>query len=182
MNFNTLVNQKNPLDKEYVPANMQALASFCSESDKFMVDVAKNSFEAMCLDASKDSMNIIAVSTYRSYDYQKKLYNYYVKTRGQKYASKCSAVPGCSEHQTGLAVDVMGENGDYNLFEETKEFNWIKDNAYKYGFILRYPKDKEKITGYKYEPWHYRYVGISLAKLLYDEDLTLEEYYEKKMI
>ena len=74
----------------------------------------------------------------------------------------------------------MGENGDYNLFGETKEFTWMVNNSYKYGFILRYPSDKEKITGYKYEPWHYRYVGVNLATKLFSEKITLEEYYLNK--
>ena len=72
--------------------------------------------------------------------------------------------------------DVMGSNNDYDLFEKSNEFNWMKDNAHLYGFILRYPKGKEKITGFKYEPWHYRYVGVKHAKMIYEGNLTLEEY------
>ena len=90
---------------------------------------------------------------------------------------KCSAKPGHSEHQTGLAVDIMGSNNDYNLFAESKEFEWMKNNAYKYGFILRYPEHKENITGFKYEPWHYRYVGKDVAKYIYENKLSLEEYF-----
>ena len=177
MNFTILVNKENPLLEDYVPDDLQRIGSFCSESDKMLVKEACINFEIMCADALKDNMNIKAISAYRSYDYQKKLYEYYIKTRGLKYASKCSAKPGYSEHQTGLAVDVMGENGDYNLFGKTKEFKWMMKNSYKYGFILRYPSDKEKITGYKYEPWHYRYVGKKLAATLFLENITLEEYY-----
>ena len=94
----------------------------------------------------------------------------------KNYALNCSAKPGHSEHQTGLAVDVEGSNNDYDKFESSIEFNWMINNSYKYGFILRYPKGKENITGFKYEPWHYRYVGIELAKYLYKNNLTLEEY------
>lgn len=173
----TLVNKENPLDSDYVPHNMRLIDLKYAENDKYMVIEAALNFEKMCFEASKEGYKIIAVSTYRSYEYQKKLFNYYVKTRGYKYASRCSAMPGCSEHQMGLAVDVMGENNDYNLFEHTKEFDWISKNAHKYGFVLRYPKGKEKITGYKYEPWHYRYLGYKLASELYDNNLTLEEYY-----
>ncbi len=173
----TLVNKNNPLDSEYIPSNMRLLDLKYAENDKYMVIEAALNFEKLCRDASLEGNQIIAVSTYRSYEYQKKLFDYYVKTRGYKYASKCSAKPGYSEHQTGLAVDVMGSNGDYNLFEKAKEFNWMRENAHKYGFILRYPKGKEKITGYKYEPWHYRYVGNKLALELYEKDITLEEYY-----
>ena len=89
----------------------------------------------------------------------------------------CSARKGHSEHQTGLAVDVSDIFGEYDDFANTKEFEWMMDNAYKYGFILRYPKYKTDITGFKYEPWHYRYIGIDMAKYLYNNNLTLEEYY-----
>ena len=103
------------------------------------------------------------------------MYNDYVANYGVDYANNCSAKPGYSEHQTGLAVDVMGSNNDYNKFEYTKEFEWMKSNAHLYGFILRYPKGKEHITGYKYEPWHYRYVG-DIASTIYNRNITLEEY------
>ena len=92
------------------------------------------------------------------------------------------AIPGSSEHQTGLAFDVAFiRNNEYSLIalETDPEIKWLLKNAYKYGFILRYPKDKENITGYSYEPWHYRFVGIKLAKMLYKNNLTLEEYYKK---
>ena len=71
----------------------------------------------------------------------------------------------------------MGSNNDYDLFEESKEYEWMKENAHKYGFILRYPEEKEHITGYKFEPWHYRYVGIDIATIIYENNLTLEEFY-----
>ena len=173
----TLVNKDNPLESDYIPNNMRLLDLRYSENDKYMVIEAAFNFEKLCHEAALYGNKIIAVSTYRSYEYQSKLFSYYVKTRGYKYANKCSAKPGYSEHQTGLAVDVMGSNNDYNLFEESKEFEWMRDNAHKYGFILRYPKGKEKITGYKYEPWHYRYVGDKLATELYEKNITLEEYY-----
>ena len=124
-------------------------------------------------------MKITIVSAYRDYEYQSKLFQEYVQEKGLNYALNCSAKPGHSEHQTGLAIDVMGENGDYNLFEQTKEFEWMKDHAHEFGFILRYPKGKEKITGFKYEPWHYRYVGIELASTIFEKKMTLEEYFRK---
>ena len=98
---------------------------------------------------------------------------------GSDYAEHCSAKPGHSEHQTGLAVDVEGSNHDYDDFENSKEFAWMKKNAHLFGFILRYPEGKTTITGFKYEPWHYRYVGKDVAKIIYEENLTLEEYYDK---
>lgn len=176
IDIESLINKNNPLDKDYIPKDMILINHKYAQDDKYMVRDAVKSFENMVKDALLCNHKIIAISTYRSYEYQEKLYNYYVKTRGKKYASTCSAKPGYSEHQTGLAVDVEGSNGDYNKFDQSKEFEWMKDNCFKYGFILRYPKGKEKITGYKYEPWHYRYVGYYLAKHLYDNNLVLEEY------
>ena len=95
-------------------------------------------------------------------------------------ADVASARSGHSEHQTGLAVDVSDITLDYDNFEKTKEFTWMKNNAYKYGFILRYPKAKFHITGFKYEPWHYRYVGNVVAQIIHSKNITLEEY-EKEL-
>lgn len=174
--IDVLVNKNNRLSKKYKPQDLEKLDLKYSNKDKFLRKEAKKQFEKLSKKANKDGLSIIAVSTYRSYYYQKELYEYYVKNKGKKYADKSSARPGHSEHQTGLAVDVMGSNGDYNHFEESKEFDWMSRNAHKYGFILRYPKNKEHITGFKYEPWHYRYVGKNLATYLYQNNLTLEEY------
>ncbi len=174
-----LVNKNNKLTKSYVPSNLKKINTKYAHEDKYLREEAKIAFEKLSKKAKKENLNIIAVSAYRSFDYQEKLFNNYKKEFGKKYALKCSAKPGHSEHQTGLAVDVMGSNKDYNKFAETEEFKWMKENAHKFGFILRYPKGKENITGFKYEPWHYRYVGIYIATIIYQEDLTLEEFYLK---
>lgn len=174
-----LVNKNNKLTKSYIPKNLKKVNTKYAYEDKYLRKEAKIAFEKLSKKAKKEHLKIIAVSTYRSFDYQEKLFKNYVKEYGKKYALNCSAKPGHSEHQTGLAVDVMGSNNDYNQFEETKEFIWMKENAHKYGFILRYPKDKENITGFKYEPWHYRYVGVYVATIIYNENLTLEEFYLK---
>ena len=173
-----LVNKNNKLDKNYIP-KLEKLDTSYSNDNKFLRKEAKEAFEKLEKDARKKILSIKIVSAYRSYNYQKTLFKNYTKEYSKKYALKCSAKAGHSEHQTGLAIDVMGPNKDYNLFEETKEFKWMKENAYKYGFILRYPKDKEHITGFKYEPWHYRYVGIPLATYIHNKNITLEEYFEK---
>lgn len=146
-----------------------------------LVREAKEAFETLSEDAKKEGMNIIAMSSYRSYDYQVNLYDNYVATDGKEAADTYSARAGYSEHQTGLAVDVYNKVLPYTSFEETEEFNWMQENAYKYGFILRFPKDKVNITGYQYESWHYRYVGKEAAKYIHNHDLTLEEYYVKKV-
>ena len=182
-NLNTeliLVNKYNYVTENYVPENLQPLNTSYARSGMQLVDIAKEAFESMSDDAKKEGMNIIAMSSYRSYDYQVNLYNNYVKTDGKEAADTYSARPGYSEHQTGLAVDVYNLELPYTSFEETEEFNWMQENAYKYGFILRFPKDKVDITGYQYEAWHYRYVGKEVAKYIHNHNMTLEEYIAKK--
>ena len=174
-----LVNKNNQLLSSYIPNNLESISLKYANNDKYLKKEAKIAFEKLSEDAYKLGYHIIAVSAYRDYNYQKELFDYYVKEKGLEYALDCSAKPGHSEHQTGLALDVEGSNKDYDNFENSKEFIWMKDNSYKYGFILRYPKGKENITGFKYEPWHYRYVGIDVAKYIYENNLTLEEYFKK---
>ena len=170
-----LVNKLNRLQSNYVPHDLEQISLNYATNNKFLRKEAKENFEKLSSDAKKIGYSIIAVSAYRDYDYQENLFNNYVKEKGENYALKCSAKAGHSEHQTGL----MGSNNDYDQFEKSKEFDWMKNNSYKYGFILRYPKGKEYITGFKYEPWHYRYVGKDIASIIYTEGITLEEYYKK---
>ena len=133
-------------------------------------------FNNMKADASVIGLSLINSSGYRSYYDQKYIYNNYVKRDGQENADRYSARPGHSEHQTGLAFDL---NSIDMSFDNTPESNWVKNNCFKYGLIIRYPKEKEYITGYMYEPWHLRYVGIELATKLYNKGnwITLEEYF-----
>ena len=134
---------------------------------------ASNAFQEMKEAAKKDGINLYISSGYRSYETQKEIYNYYVEKDGKEKADTYSARPGHSEHQSGLAMDL---NIIDSSFEGTPEAIWIAENCYKYGFIIRYPKGKDKVTGYKYEPWHIRYLGKEIAKKVYDSGLTLEEY------
>ena len=175
-----LVNKRYKLPPDYSPADLEPISEFYSYQDKQVRSVVKEAFESLSEDAMVLGYRIIASSAYRDYNYQDMLYQGYVKEKGLDYADMCSARPGHSEHQTGLSIDVTGSNLDYNLFEESNEFEWMRDNAHLYGFIMRYPKNKEHITGFKYEPWHYRYVGVEVATEIYENDLTLEEYLEKK--
>ncbi|MBQ8472551.1 MAG: D-alanyl-D-alanine carboxypeptidase family protein [Bacilli bacterium] len=135
-----------------------------------------NNFNKMKNDASKEGLNLYIKSGYRSYYDQVIVYNNWVKRDGIELADTYSARAGHSEHQTGLAIDLNLIN---NSFKNTNEFNWLNQNAYKYGFILRYPENKQDITGYIYEPWHYRYVGVELAEKLYNNGnwITMEEYF-----
>jgi len=173
-----LVNKNNKLKNDFIPNNLIKLDLNYSNDEKYLKKEAALAFYQLSSDAKKLGYRIIVVSAYRSYTYQEKLFDYYIKEKGFNYALNCSAKAGHSEHQTGLAIDVEGSNFDYDLFDESKEFEWMKHNSYKYGFILRYPKGKEHITGFKYEPWHYRYVGKEVAKDIYEKNITLEEYFE----
>ena len=173
-----LVNKNNKLKNDFIPNDLIKLDLNYSNDEKYLKKEAALAFYKLSSDAKKLGYRIIVVSAYRSYTYQEKLFDYYVKEKGIDYALNCSAKAGHSEHQTGLAIDVEGSNFDYDLFNESKEFEWMKNNAYKYGFILRYPKGKEDITGFKYEPWHYRYVGKDVAKYIYEKNITFEEYFK----
>lgn len=174
--INILVNKHNYLKEDYVPENLKSLSSTYALSNMKMVEEAANAFESLSKDASKENYKVIAMSTYRSYEYQVDLYNKYVKSDGKDAADTYSGRPGNSEHQTGLAVDVYNQTETYTNFEKTKEYNWMQENAYKYGFILRFPKDKENETGYEFESWHYRYVGKDIATYIHKHNITLEEY------
>ncbi len=172
-----LVNKYNYLGDDYVPKNLTEINSkYTGETRKMEYDAAK-AFEKMAEAALKDGYTIRAVSTYRSYNRQNTLYTNYADRDGKEKADTYSARPGYSEHQTGLAVDVDNGNLLYTDFGETKAFNWMKENCYKYGFILRYTKETEYITGYVNEPWHYRYVGEEIATYIHEHPMTYEEYY-----
>ncbi|WP_290788010.1 D-alanyl-D-alanine carboxypeptidase family protein [Exiguobacterium sp. UBA7533] len=141
---------------------------------------ARAAFEKMRLAAKKEGITLVAFSTYRSYAYQKALFDKYVARDGYEKASTYSAEPGKSEHQTGLAFDIGGaDSSKYAMFSfaKTKEAKWLFANAHQYGFHLRYPSGKESWTGYTYESWHYRYVGATLAARLKLSGLTMEEYF-----
>ena len=133
----------------------------------------ESQFNALSAAAAAEGLNIWLASGYRSYDYQKRIYNNYSGIYGSETADTFSARPGHSEHQTGLAIDV---NSIDDSFGGTPEAEWLAAHAHEYGFIIRYPKGKEHITGYKYEPWHIRYLGVDIATKVYNSGLTLEEY------
>lgn len=144
---------------------------------------ARAAFEEMAAAARVDGFELVAFSGYRSFERQQELYERYVKNDGQEAADRYSARPGHSEHQTGLAFDIGEKNFEEHYaresFGETEAGKWVASNAHKFGFIMRYPKGKEKITGYMYEPWHFRYLGKELAKELTESGLTVEEYIEQ---
>ena len=139
-------------------------------------DEAYQKFVQMSDAAKSEGIPIKAISAYRTEDYQRMLYTNKVRTAGQTHADNYSARPGFSEHQTGLAVDI---NSTSTSFEYTPAFAWLQKHAHEYGFIMRYPRGREWITGYSYEPWHYRYVGADIAYAVHAEGITYDEYYDK---
>lgn len=174
-----LVNKYNQLPCDYIPSNLEVIDLRFSEEGLVLKDEVRAAFEAMSRKAWEEGICLKAISTFRSCSYQKKVY--YSKLTPemnmedyQRERDKVSARPGHSEHQTGLAVDI---NDLEETFENTPEFRWLITNAYRFGFILRYPKGKETITGYSYEPWHYRYLNKELAEAVYCSNLTYDEFY-----
>ena len=179
--LNILVNKHYYLEEDYIPNNLEEINTQYALKGMKLVNVAKEAFEEMSAAARKENLKIVAMSTYRDYNYQENLYNKYVKQDGIEKADLYSGRPGFSEHQTGLAVDVYNGKETYTNFHKTKEFTWMQEHAKEYGFILRYPENKENETGYEYESWHYRYVGIDIAKYINDNNITYEEYCATKL-
>lgn len=178
-----LVNKKYALPRDYAPddlvePNVPFIFKEKLEKRKMRKEAAE-ALEALFAAAEEDGILLAGVSGYRSYNTQKGLYNWYVSRDGQEAADRYSARPGHSEHSTGLAMDVSGIDGKCaatDCFGDTKEAAWLAEHVYDYGFIIRYPEGKEDITGYKYEPWHLRYVGTEASREIRDLGLTLEEY------
>ncbi len=147
-----LVNKYYALDKDYEPDNMVQIEAKYGVQ-QYLQKEAYDAFKRMADDAKKEGLTLYITSPYRSYQTQSKLYNNYSARDGKELADTYSARPGYSEHQTGLAADIVsGPGKSLDSFENTKEFKWITSHAHLYGFILRYPKGKEKLTGYQYEP------------------------------
>lgn len=179
--INVIINKKHPLPDDFVPDNLVKPDVKCLKDGILLQEEAANAMEEMFA-AAKDAGYTLAIgSAYRSYNYQKTLYDNYAKRDGEAAANRYSAKPGQSEHQTGLAADLATSSQECYLkgcFEDMAEGKWLKDNSYLYGYILRYTQEKEEITGYIFEPWHFRYIGKEEALKVYNSGLTLEEYYE----
>ena len=188
--FLILANKQTPLGADYSPSDLKQLECRTDGRTMYLREDAANALYAMMLAMSAEGINDVYVtSAYRRYDRQAQLFEGYVnnhmaqgmtREEAEAAALEYSAKPGTSEHQTGLCLDFMTEdmNDLDETFEDTEAFEWLSLNAYKYGFILRYPSDKVSTTGYKYEPWHYRFVGRTSAAEIYASELCLEEYLE----
>lgn len=176
-----LVNENNKLEDDYVPSTLvESDIAFeeyieCKQLDERTSNAAKEMFNA----ALNDNVNLIAISGYRGYSVQENLYNSRVEVKGVEKTRQYTAEAGASEHQTGLAIDIVCNDYPYldEGFENTDAFKWLYNNCYKYGFILRYQKGKEDITGYNYEPWHFRYIeNANIAKDIMDRGICFEEF------
>lgn len=173
-----LTNKFYSLDNTYNSDNMVKVSKqYSYGNNQFVTEETYNAFIKMFKDAKKEDLTLIINSSFRSYEEQDEVYNEYLDSRGEEAANKIAAKAGFSEHQTGMAIDIQTYGSNAKTFEEFDEFKWLQDNAHKYGFILRYPKDKEYLTGYEYESWHYRYVGIDVATYIYENNITFDEYY-----
>ncbi|WP_071459857.1 M15 family metallopeptidase [Bacillus massilinigeriensis] len=181
-----LVNKEYGLPSSYTPDDLvRANVSYSFGEEKLekalLREDAAKALEIMFSEARKQGVELFAVSGYRSYDRQTAVFDAEVQRVGKEKAAEAVAFPGNSEHQTGLAMDISGNSVGLNLTEElgnAKEGVWLADNAYRFGYILRYPRGKEDITGYQYEPWHFRFVGKNAAETIYKNKWTLEEYFE----
>jgi len=170
-----LVNRSQMISENYAPEVRKTNLSGMSQS---MRDDAATALEAMFAAAKADGIYLSTVSGYRSYSKQNTIYNRKVASAGTTVADTLVALPGSSEHQLGLAMDIA-KSGSSNLnsrFADTAEGQWVDSNAYLYGFIVRYQEGMEDITGYSYEPWHIRYVGVEYAKAIYDSGLPMDLY------
>lgn len=174
-----LVNKDNYLSKDYVPKDLRPVALPSATGKNQLRGIAASALEAMFKAAEKNGHILFTRSGYRSYNTQSQIFYGYVKKYGRTKTETFSAPPGMSEHQTGLVMDICSKGTNYTLnakFGELPEGKWVKENSWRYGFIVRYPKDKTDVTRYTYEPWHLRYVGLDAAKKMHKNELVLEEY------
>ena len=167
--FSILVNKFHQLEEDFDPGEIVDISIQYAYDGHSINKEVERKYREMWNAAKEEGLTLIVNSSYRTYANQQKEYD----VSNDDYAAK----PGFSEHQTGLALDIVTYNTLGNSFEEKPEFAWLQNNAHKYGFILRYPKGKEYLTGYAYESWHYRYLGVDLATKVYESGLTYNEYY-----
>ncbi len=185
-----LVNKFYALPEGYVPSDLVPVEEYaCVQGEDYscqtvdQIELRQEVYKAylkFCKAAQKENINIRAIAGYRSYDYQKGLWDYYASTNGEEYADTYYARPGQSEHNSGLSVDITFNGYNFNEIENYDGYDWILKNMHKYGFILRYPEDKVDVTRYGYESWHIRYVGKKAATTIYKNNWTLEEYHGSK--
>ena len=171
-----LVNKHRKLSENFEPSDLMDIPSEYASEDNFRASrIAFNAYKKMSDAAKNEGYEIVINSAYRSFSEQEELIDYYRNAYGQNYVDKYVSKSGYSEHQTGLAFDIGSRN--VNVFANSKEYEWMQDNAYKYGFILRFSKKYESVTGFRNEPWHYRYVGVEAATYIHEHRNIPYEYY-----
>lgn len=185
-NYLILVNKQNPINEDFIKTvQLKTVPTVYDNEDTQVEVVALTAFENLKIYLETKGVKIGIDSSFRSVQEQQNIMDKFIKNYGENYAKAIVAIPGTSEHHTGLAIDIVPfingkwvtENED--MMKETEIFKIIHESLAEYGFILRYPKGKENITGYSYEPWHIRYVGVEYAKDIYKKGITLEEYLSK---
>ena len=171
-----LVNKHRSLTEDYEPDDLVSIDSeYAADDTQAGARIAVNAFISMYKAAKDEGLDLVINSSYRSYQDQVDICDTYRELYGENYVQNYVAQPGFSEHQTGLSFDIGSRNS--NIFAESDEYTWVQENAHKYGFIQRFPEEYEAITGFRAEPWHYRYVGKKIATYIYEHDISFEEYY-----
>lgn len=171
-----LVNKHRSLTKDFEPEDLVSIdEKYAADDTQAGSRIAVNAFIQMYKAAKKEGYGLVINSSYRSYEDQEDICDTYRELYGENYVKNYVAMPGFSEHQTGLSFDIGST--DTNVFADSDEYEWVQENAHKYGFIQRFPTKYESITGFRAEPWHYRYVGKKIATYIYENDISFEEYY-----
>ncbi len=181
--YTLIVNKEYLLPKDYIPYMIEPDVEIYHKGineRRYLQPIAAEALKAMFDAAEEDGCHLVLRCGFRSYKLQDQIYSWNLQASGYYEVTRYHALPGTSEHQTGLAVDLCCEATDYKntqAFIYTDEYDWLLKNAHLYGWILRYPQNKTDITGYNFEPWHFRYVGVELATYLKTNDMVLEDYY-----
>ena len=175
-----LVNKYHYLDESYKPETLVSISTTYAWGEYGSKKVTQETYDAfmnLWNDSHEQGYYLMVSSAYRDYNHQQSVYNDYKDSRGTEYADSIAARAGYSEHQTGYVIDMFEKGSTQKTFHETESYACLLDNAHKYGFILIYPEDKEDVTGYSFESWHYRYVGVEAATYIYKNHITFDEYY-----
>lgn len=179
ISIDSLINKKNGLDKSFVPENLTNISNYCAFNPGKLTAEATTAFNSMCMDAKEEKIYFASMTAYRTYSEQEERYKNYASQYGNLQVDDYTSRPGYDEHQSGLAVNIssMANNPSGTTFTQTAEYTWLSEHAAEYGFIFRYPGNKQHLTGMSSEPSHLRYVGVELAQTLKEQDLTLEEFH-----
>ena len=175
-----LVNKYYHLNSTYEPTDLVVIPTTYAWGNYGDNKVTQKTYDAylkMWNASHENGFYLMVSSSYRTYNHQQEVFDDYKKKRGEEYALSIAALPGHSEHQTGYSLDIFEKGYTQKSFQDSESYHWLKENAHLYGFIERYPIDKVNITGYNYESWHYRYVGVEAATYIHNNNITFDEYY-----